>query len=155
MYAVDRRHQESIYHAFKGKITCKLVEIVGFDEKNANLLIKKYFHENTHKADNMKQQLLGQEHLKAMLRIPIYANILRNVFDNGALNEELDTTTKLHNATILVFLREHMRNFHESNVPFINMRKYETVKDSIRKLSEFAYISLLENRIVFEENEFF
>ena len=87
-----------------------------------------------------------------MLRIPIYAYILCNVFDNGALIEELDTTTKLpYIATILVFLREHMRNFHESNVPFINMCKYETRKrlDKVN-YQDFAYISLLENRIIFE-----
>ena len=125
---------ESIYRAFQGKLTCKLIEIAGFDEKNANLFIEKFFHGNAHKADDIKQQLLGQEHLKAMLRIPIYAYILCNVFDNGALIEELDTTTKLHIATILVFLREHMRNFHGSNVAFINMCKDETRKRLDKKI---------------------
>ena len=98
----------------------------------------------------MKQNLLHLKRIKEMSQVPIYLKILCTIHNDGNLVKDLDTQTKTHIASCLIFLREHML---KDNTPLIDMCHNEQVLHTITELSKLAYHSLLEETIAFNAEQ--
>ena len=149
---------DTIRQYFEKNTKCKLIEITGFSAKNADVFIDNHF-EDAKLAGRLKGAVSEDSHLQAMIRIPVYAYILCNVYKGNAFIDDkssakkLDTTTKLNIAMCLVFLRDHMRRFDET-IALIKLCEDDRLIKTITTLSKFAYKSLEEGKILFHEHEF-
>ena len=132
----------------------RLVEVVGFSEKNVKQYIESEFEKCPEKAYSLIEQLENNPLIASVCSVPLNCAIICNVWHT--LNETLPSTlTKLYSQIVLNVI---IRNFKKRNVlEKFNSLSLDSIPEDFQDMfwltCKFAYKCLSQNKIVFSEKE--
>ena len=133
----------------------RFVEIKGFDEADIKEYIQSEFASDQEKAQRLLKQLEYNPLIESVCSIPLNCAIVCHLWHT--LKEDLPSTmTQLYEKIILHFICRNLRKLPAYG-PTFSMESFadlpEGLKESWCNLSEFAFIALKNDQIVFSKKE--
>lgn len=134
----------------------RLVEVMGFNKKDVEEYIVSEFSENREKATGLLKQLQSNPLIQSVCSVPLNCAIICNLW--CTLEQVLPPTmTELYTQVILsVVLRDIRKNFPQFS-SVLSLSSFDSIPAKLQphwwRMCEFAFKSLLEDKIVFSQEE--
>ena len=100
----------------------------------------------------MKRKLKGEEVIKGMTSIPVFAWAICCILSDETNIEAAKTNTAIYAYLLLVFLRNHGQCGTKRRL--IDIIKDASTKKCLEVVSKMAFISLTSGKIIFKEEDF-
>ena len=129
----------------------RIVHIQGFDDQSILAYVKKFCHNNEAMVNRIMEKLGGSVTVKAMAAVPQLLSSICSIYSWEFSDFHLEKKTELFVWVFLSLLKHQFPQFN-GMLPR-QLMEDAAVKSFFSAISKISYDLILDNRILFEENE--
>ena len=143
-------------HIYQGMNFGRIVEILGFHEKQIKEYVEKFCGEDVQKTTEIWSQIKTSQELLSLCYVPVNSYIVcLTLKESIAVQDQLEipkTITELYKRAIKILLYKHNVSFKDKDIPkdYLITKLPENLQNDLNKLKEIARHGMIKDQLIFE-----
>ena len=144
-------------HIYQSILFDRVVEILGFHEKQIKEYVEKFCAKDVQKATEIWSQIKASQELLSLCYVPVNSYIVcLTLKESIAVQDELEvpkTITELYKRAIKILLYRHHVSYKDKNIPkdFLTTKHLpEELQNDLNKLKKIARHGMVKDQLIFD-----